>query len=450
MTYKQALRYLYSFVSYERKTNWTYSNKTLNLDRFRLFLEKLGNPQFGFPSIHAAGSDGKGSVCAMTASVLRSMGFKVGVFSSPHLHDIRERIIINGEWISKQAFSRLTRRLQEIGEQEAPLPQGYVTFFELLTAMAFLYFQEEQVDFAVVETGMGGRLDSTNVMRPKLSVITHISLEHTEQLGNTLEAIADEKLGITQPDIPVIIGRQEKNLTAHFHRRLKNHRAPVVFVDEQYRISASRCGRKYRQLDIERTSEPLRQRRIHIPLFGHYQMENAATVLAAIDALHENGVIPPPSPTALDRGFRRVIWPGRFEVFRRKDRSILVLDAAHTAKGAASLRLSLDEQFPRKKRVFLLGFLQGKKISDMIRSLARSGDAMIFTQAPTPRGSSLDMIRECLSGIDTTNMETYFIQTPARALAQAEKIAAPKDVLCATGSLYLVGEIRRRILDAPK
>ncbi|MGC9327070.1 MAG: bifunctional folylpolyglutamate synthase/dihydrofolate synthase, partial [Candidatus Hinthialibacter sp.] len=122
MTYKQALRYLYSFVSYERKTNWTYSNKSLNLDRFRLFLERLGNPQFGFPSIHVAGSDGKGSVCAMTSSVLRSMGFKVGVFSSPHLHDIRERITVNGEWISKQNFSRLTRRLQETGEQESPLP----------------------------------------------------------------------------------------------------------------------------------------------------------------------------------------------------------------------------------------------------------------------------------------------------------------------------------------
>ncbi|MGC9327071.1 MAG: bifunctional folylpolyglutamate synthase/dihydrofolate synthase, partial [Candidatus Hinthialibacter sp.] len=326
----------------------------------------------------------------------------------------------------------------------------YVTFFELLTAMAFLYFQEKQVDFAVVETGMGGRLDSTNVMRPKLSIITHISLEHTEQLGSTLEAIADEKLGITQPGIPVIVGRQEETLTPHFYKRLKNHQAPVVYADEKYRIAASQCGLKYRRLDMERIGGSIQRRRIHIPLFGHYQMENAATALAAIDALHENGVIPLPSPTALDRGFRQVIWPGRFEIFRRKNRSTLVLDAAHTAKGAASLRLSLDEQFLHQKRVFLLGFLQGKKIREMIQSLARPGDSVIFTQAPTPRGSSLDLIRECLSSVDLSRMEVFFIPTPARAFAQAEKIAAPQDVLCVTGSLYLVGDIRQRVMSALK
>lgn len=449
MKFKEALHYLYSFISYERESHWTYSNKTLNLDRFREFLQVLGNPQFGFKSIHTAGSDGKGSVCAMIASVLRGMGYRVGVFSSPHLHNIRERIAIDGDWISENDFVRWTQYLQSAAERHSPLPQGYVTFFELITAMAFLHFLQEKVDFAVIETGLGGRLDTTNVMRPEVTVITHISLEHTEQLGDTLEAIADEKLGITRPDIPAVIGHQDQKLLPHFYHSLKNQRIPPIFTDNQYRVLSHSCGRKYRMVEIEQIGVDRRVRSIRIPLFGHYQMDNAVTALAAIDSLSGSGAIALPSQRQLDRGFKNVTWPGRFEIIRRDNKAVVILDVAHTVKGAISLRLTLDEQFPRLKRLFVMGFLQDKKIREMIQPLARPGDRFIFTLAPTPRGASLETIREAMAGLDTSTIVTDFIESPHSALAKAERISSANHLICITGSLYLVGILRSLLLPSP-
>ena len=446
MTYQEAIRYLYSFVSYEKKTNWTYSDKTLNLQRFKDFLHLLGNPQDGFRSIHVAGSDGKGSVCAMTASALRAMGYRVGIFSSPHLHDVRERIAIDGEWISKRTFARWTNHLKQQAERHSPLPQGYVTFFELITAMAFLHFQEEKVDFGVIETGMGGRLDTTNVMHPCVTTITHISMEHTEQLGNTLEAIANEKLGITRPDVPIVIGRQDKELLPHFHIQLSNVQAPVTLTDENYRIASNRCGQRYREIEIESLAGEPTARRVRIPLFGRYQMENAVTALATLDALVQNQVIERPSQQVIDKGFRNTTWPGRFEIVRGSNRPTIILDVAHTAKGAASLRLSLDEQFPKKPRVFLVGFLQGKKIEEMLKTLIRPCDALIVTKAPTPRGASLETIKEALSQSSSNESKAIYIANPKRALAKAMELTPHNQLLCVCGSLYLVGAIRDTIL----
>lgn len=446
MKFKEALRYLYSFVSYEQKTHWTYSDKTLNLDQFREFLEQLNNPQLGFKAIHVAGSDGKGSVCAMVASVLRSLGFRVGVFSSPHLHNIRERITINNDWISETDFSRWTEFLQDAAEKRSAIPQGYVTFFELITAMAFLHFRQEKVDFAVVETGLGGRLDTTNVMQPQISVITHISLEHTEQLGDTLEAIADEKLGITRPEIPAVIGHQDRKILPHFHCRLKNQQAPTLFTDSQYRVLSHSCGVKYRTLEIERISPDHLVRSIRIPLFGHYQMDNAVTALATIDMLSEQRVISPPSHKQLDEGFKNVSWPGRFEIIRRDNQPLTILDVAHTTKGAASLRTSLDEQFPRFKRTYVIGFLQDKKIREIVQTLIRPGDRFIITQAPTPRGASVEMIREAIQGLDLSGVEIVYLQSPSDALRQAQSDVSPNHLICVTGSLYLVGNLRESLL----
>ncbi len=448
MTYSEAIRYLYSFISYERKAHWTYSDKTLNLDRFRQFLSLLGNPQDGFRSIHVAGSDGKGSVCAMLASVLRTMGYRVGVFSSPHLHNIRERIAIDGEWISKAVFTRWTDFLRRAAEKDRPLPSGYVTFFEMITAMAFLHFQKERVDFAVIETGLGGRLDTTNVMHPCASVITHISLEHTEQLGDTLEAIADEKLGIIRPDVPVIVGHQIHSLLPHFRLRLKNHPAPVIETDRSYRIRSHSCGRHYRTIELERLGKEGNVRSIRIPLFGHYQMDNTVTAVATLDTLTQSGVLPPLSIRCLDRGLRYTQWPGRFEIVRRDKKSLAILDVAHTARGAESLRLSLDEQFPKHPRIFVAGFLQDKKIRDMVQVLIRPSDTFIVTEAPTPRAASVETIREKIEGIPELGPQCLYIQNPKQAWKKAEQLATRKHLICVTGSLYLVGSIRQTILSS--
>ncbi|MFB3787238.1 MAG: folylpolyglutamate synthase/dihydrofolate synthase family protein [bacterium] len=444
LTFQESLAYLYSFVSYERQASWHYSNKTLNLERFRGFLALLGDPQHAVPAIHVAGSDGKGSVCAMLASVLQAMGYKVGLYTSPHLQNIRERIRIDGDWISEADFARWTTYLQENTRRYTPPPEGYATFFELMTAMAFLHFQHKQADFMVIETGLGGRLDATNVMRPRVTVITHISLEHTEQLGNTLEAIADEKLGITRPAVPAVIGSQDADLYAHFEKRLHNHSAPVVYAGRQYRAGSEKRGARYRTLEVE--SPPGRRRIVQIPLFGQYQIENTLTALAALDTLVQHRVIPPISTQVLRKGFRNAYWPGRFEILRRPGKSPLVLDVAHTTNGAASLRRSLDEFYPSRKRIFVLGFLQDKRIGEMVQHLVRPQDRLIITQAPSPRAASLGQILHELDGLPDIAAACLPRPEPRAALDLAVQLGTKNDVICVAGSLYLVGEIRSFLL----
>lgn len=444
LTYPESLAYLYSFVSYERKATWHYSNKTLNLERFRGFLALLGDPQHAVPALHVAGSDGKGSVCAMLFSVLRAMGYKVGLYTSPHLQNIRERIRIDGDWISEADFAHWTTFLQETTNRYTPPPEGYATFFELMTAMAFLHFQHAKADFAVIETGLGGRLDATNVMHPRVTVITHISLEHTEQLGNTLESIADEKLGITRPDVPAVIGSQDADLYGHFEKRLQDHFAPVLYAGRQYRVCSEKRGIHYRTLEVE--SPTGRRRNLQIPLFGLYQIENTLTALAALDTLVEQRVIPPIPIPVLRKGLRNASWPGRFEIIRRPRQPRLVLDVAHTTNGAASLRRSLDEFFPTRPRIFVLGFLQDKRIGEMVQHLVRPQDRLIITQAPSPRAASLGQILhelETLPGIAAACLQQ---PDPRQALDLANRLGSPNDVICVAGSLYLVGEIRTYVM----
>jgi len=440
--FQNALKYLYSFISYERETEWRYSDKTLNLERFRALLHRLEEPQDSLQAVHVAGSDGKGSVCAMTASVLREMGYKVGLYVSPHLENIRERISINGQWISEEDFTAWTAILEETMKGLPPAPGGYATFFELLTAMAFLHFRREKVDYAVIETGLGGRLDATNVMNPLLTAITHISLEHTDKLGNTLEAIADEKLGITRPPAPVVVGHQDDHLLEHFHDRLRRHPVPVIFTDEKYRVESHIQGRRLRTLTIRGGIKGDERRIVHIPLLGHYQLQNTLTTMAILDVLKQRQAIRAFTRRELDRGLRNLKWAGRFEIFRRPAKAPVILDVAHTAKGAASLRLSLDEMFPHPKRIFVLGFLKGKDIRGMVRYLLRPGDQVIITHAPSPRGESVENILREIEGLNET-MRIQAVENPAAAFLQAESGATRKEIIVVCGSLYLVGEIRR-------
>ena len=221
------------------------------------------------------------------------MGYKTGLYISPHLENIRERIQINGNWISENDFSVLSEYLEEKLAEHPPVQTGYATFFELMTSMAFLYFKRENVDFAVIETGLGGRLDATNVMMPLVTVITHISKEHTAQLGDALEQIADEKLGITRPAVPVIIGHQDQDLLPHFRSRLEYHCPPPVFLDTDYHLNSISLDNHSRHVELWR-GNPLQEKRVFsLPLLGHYQMQNVATALAALDSLQQEGHLPP-------------------------------------------------------------------------------------------------------------------------------------------------------------
>jgi len=382
----------------------------------------------------------------MVSSVLQSMDFSVGQYSSPHLQDVRERITIDNEWISERAFTGWTERLRRTAKQLPPLPDGYATFFELLTAMAFLHFRRERVDFAVIETGMGGRLDATNVVNnPLVTAMTRISLEHTDTLGDSLEAIADEKLGITRPCVPAIVGHQDTMLIPHFKKRLNMHRAPVVFTDESYQIHGQKLGRRYRTLEIGLGKNSQTTRTVRTPLLGQYQLQNTLTAVAILDTMVQEKTIPPISTSRLNRGLSQVMWPGRFEIIRRPGKPLLILDVAHTARGADALRRSLDEMFPKRDCIFVLGFLKGKNVRDILTRLLRPVDTVILTQAPSPRGMPVDAIQAQIGDTTFEGTERISEPDPAEALRRAERMAAGQTLTIVAGSLYLVGEIRTRL-----
>ncbi|MDX9752896.1 MAG: folylpolyglutamate synthase/dihydrofolate synthase family protein [bacterium] len=439
--YQSALDYLYSFVSYEQKSQWDYNNKSLNLERFQRFLAKLGNPQHQARTLHVAGSDGKGSVCTMLVSVLREMGYKVGQYLSPHLWDIRERIQVDGEWISQEGLANWTFFLKRHIDASTPLPEGYATFFELMTAMAFLHFAQEGVDFAVIETGLGGRLDATNVLHPESTILTHISKEHTVQLGDTLPQIADEKLGIVRPGVPVVIGPQDPDLLPHFKSRLAAHEAQVIYVDEDYQVSSLGVTEEGRRVCVEGGRKAARL--FDLALIGRYQMQNVMTALATLDVLENAGRIGPVTDLVLQQAMKKVRWAGRFELWRSAGQAVTIFDVSHTAKGAAALRMALDELYPVPGRVIVFGVLKGKAVREMVQALRREGDRWILTQAPTPRAQDVVEIEKAVGDLFAPGQIVARIAEPSQAYAMARTLVEPSQVVVVTGSIYLVGEVQK-------
>ncbi len=447
MKYSEAISFLHSFISYERSHGWKYSSETFDLSGYKRLLSVLGNPQLTYPTIHIAGSDGKGSVAAMLATVLQTAGFRVGLYISPHLHDLRERITVNQEWISKRSLAATVNKLRPHLDVYGKSRRGYATFFDLLTAAAFLHFQRSKVDVAVIETGLGGRLDATNVLEPEATVITRLSLEHTELLGDTLEKIAAEKLAICHPGIPCIIAPQCRHLLPFIRRWLKERAVPAHFVQKEYVIQSQPPITNHRKVIV---TGPTGQHKLALGLLGAYQPENAATVCAVIDVLRSRGgLFATVSKLDLRRGLKETIWPGRFEVLRQKHigyETTVVLDVAHTARGAASLRKSLRESFGRKPRVVLLGFLRGKDVLGILKHLVRQNDTLVCTAAPSPRGIPVPELKEMLVSHLKPNQQVRWCEQPARALDLALNVAGKDKLVVVTGSLYLVGLCRAILL----
>lgn len=444
-TYQDCVDYLYSLISYETKPNWSYDNKSMNLERFKEFLSRLNNPQKNLNIIHVAGSDGKGSTCAMISAVLQHMGYKVGLYTSPHLHSVRERIQINREWITKDAFVHWTNHLRSAMDEHAPGQSGFTTFFELITAMGYLYFQDENVDFAVIETGLGGRLDATNVADPKLCIITHISMEHADKLGDTLEQIAEEKLGIVRKDSPVVIGHQDRELQSHFHTRLSDHQAKTVLVDERYEFVSSSIAENQRHIDCKYDDAT-----IHFisPLLGSYQIQNVMTAHSALTMLSGQGLIHIFNQDAFNVGLQKAKWDGRFEVIPYGKTNV-VLDIAHTVKGAVSLKNSLEDVFPTSNRIYVLGFLKDKNVRGMVEALCNDDNQIIFTEPPTPRALPLDKVKENIQSFQ----HLTFIQMEKDALKAfdlAMQTADEGDVVVVAGSLYLVSAVRDKLIQQPE
>jgi dihydrofolate synthase/folylpolyglutamate synthase len=431
ISYNEAIQYLESFIDYERIAA-PYDPFGWKLERVERLLESIGNPHHDLKVIHVAGTKGKGSTSAMIASVLREAGFKVGLYISPHLVTFRERIIINDEMISKDQVCEMVERIkpnvEELRKQEDTI--GNISFFDIYTALALLFFKQEQVDFTVLEVGMGGRLDATNVVTPLVSVITQISYDHMSALGNTLEAITKEKAGIIKDNSYTVTSPQEPEAL----QVIKNTCAEKVTTlfevgrDIKYQKMAGREN-LFNVSGILHRYENLR-----VPLLGEHQIINAATAIGALECLWFHGITI--APKSIKNGLENVKWKARVEVIEREP--IIILDVAHNAASAKALRDTIKANFTYDKLILIFGISMHKDVKGMGEYLCPIADKIILTKVNNLRAiKPEDMKAELID----FHSDFILTQDTRSALETAKAIASPRDLICVTGSVYLAGEV---------
>jgi dihydrofolate synthase/folylpolyglutamate synthase len=439
MDYSQAIEYVLGFTDWERASAQAFAAANFDLRRVQSLLARLGNPHLGRRTIQIAGSKGKGSVAAMIASILQAAGYRSGLYTSPHLHSIRERIAVDGQPIGEDEFARLTEVLApQVAAENEDGRFGQLTTFELLTALAFLYFQDRDVQWQVLEVGMGGRLDATNVVDEKaVCVIAPISLEHTTVLGDTVEKIAAEKAAILRPETTVVMAPQPYSAAAAVIRaRAAELAAPLLEVSETYsvqRLSWDLTGQSFR------LAGPGCTRELWLPLLGAHQLENAATAVAAIDALRSGGASV--FEESIGEGLGWLSWPGRLEVLR--DKPLIVVDGAHNGDSARRLRQALRDHFSFERAILVMGVSGGKTIADMAEELAPLTRLLIATRSQHPRAAEPEAVAAAFAA---RGVASETCPTVAAALDRARALAEPDDLICVVGSLFVVAEAREQVL----
>lgn len=426
MDYREALRYILSFTDFEKLPGSAYSAANFDLRRMEELLGRVGNPQLTPRSIHIAGTKGKGSTAAMIASALTVAGYRTGLYTSPHLHTFRERIQIDGVMISEEDLASIATRLRpEVDAVNKWSRYGELTTFEILTALAFMFFAEQRVDFQVLETGLGGRLDATNVIRPKLCVITSISLDHTEVLGDTLAKIAGEKAGIIKPGAIVVSAPQEAEAESVIRQACERNHANLAMVGRDVvwrKIAADLDGQTF---EVESGGCTYR---LKTPLLGAHQLENSATAVAALEAV---GI----DIEHIARGLSKTRWPGRLQVLRREP--LLIVDGAHNSESAMRLREALREYFNYKHLILIIGVSSDKDLAGMLQELAPLAGVIIATRSRHPRALSLDALVKRLGKNRDKTIESSSV---ADAIHRALQTAGRDDLICVTGSLFVVAE----------
>src|SRR5215216_3869244 len=387
IAYNQALDYLYSFVDYSLKHISELAKAEFNLDRMFALMEELGNPQAKYPIIHVAGTKGKGSVSALCASALQAAGYKTGLYTSPHLWDYVERIQINGEPISHQQMIDL---VEEIKPAVAKIPK--LTTFEITTALGFLAFAKNDVNATVIEVGLGGRLDATNIVTPKVSVITSLSYDHMAVLGNTLAKIAAEKAGIIKPGIPVVSAPQVEEALDVLERVANKKSCPFILVGKDVKFERLASSLDGQELTVSHQQPVVSLR---IPLLGRHQVENAAI---AYTALKTSGISI--SDEAIQEGFAQVKWPARFDLLRREPP--VIIDSAHNRDSARRLRETLDEYFPEIPVILIFCALEDKDIDGMLEELKPRLESVVATRADHPRAPSAEWTAEQVQKVGIT------------------------------------------------
>lgn len=400
----------------------------LGLETIRHILDGLGNPQNNFLSIHIAGTNGKGSIAAAIESILKEAGYFVGLYTSPHLIKFNERIRINGSPISDSEVLNAYEAVKSVGAKDRE-----PTFFEYTTAMAFYEFARNKVDWAVVETGMGGRLDATNVLVPKLSIISNISLEHKQYLGNTIAQIAAEKGGIIKKDVPVVAGVSQKTAIAVLKDIAQKKRAPLFRFKEdfQVRINRKKGTFLYRGLDSS-------WRDMKTGLQGNHQIDNAAVTLAGCEILNLHG-----ARLGIDHirdGLLKICWPGRMEVVSRSPH--VIVDGAHNLMAASKLAKFISENLLINNTTLLIGILDDKPYRSMMKLLLPCCRRVILTKPVINRALPPETLYEAAKGLVE---EIKVIPSVKEALLYAMETAGPEETICVAGSLYVVGEVKEAL-----
>ena len=444
LSYDGALRRVMGLADFERSTH-SPGHAAFHLERMTLLMEQLDCAHLAVPTVHVAGTKGKGSTSAMIASILTAQGYKVGLYTSPHLHSATERIRVNGQPISQQQFAAVVERIwptvERIGSSGG---YGGVTTFEAMTAMAFVHFRDIGADFQVMEVGLGGRLDSTNIVKPRVCAITSISLDHIATLGDTVAKIAFEKAGIIKEGVPVIVAPQTDEAMTVIADVARQRGAPLLSVAEHSSWQKRRsdmCGQVFTLTGAESAYE------LETPLLGDYQMENAATAVAIAETLRKQGI--ELDDDSIRRGVRDVHWPARLQVLSTPDKGgkLLVVDGAHNPYSMERLVEALREHFSYERLILIFGALSGHSATGMLSALLPLSPEVLATHSRHPRSASGATIANVATELGLKIAFTS--ENVGEAARRALEMASEKDLVLGTGSLSIAAEITEEVQGIP-
>jgi dihydrofolate synthase/folylpolyglutamate synthase len=436
--YKEAMGYLFAKTDYERESRLSYNVTTFNLNRMEKLLSLVGNPHQNVHMVHIAGTKGKGSTATMLAKMLEANGYKVGLYTSPHVVSLHERITVNSKMISESQMLGLMNRIH--GPVEKMSKNDSATFFEIMTALAFMHFVDQKVDIAVIETGLGGRLDSTNVIKPKVIGITSLSIDHQQQLGRTIDSIAKEKAGIFKRGVPAVTVQQDPEAMRVLKSEATNVRAPLSVtgsdIDFSLRFETSREHGPHTRICL--TTPTSKFEHLRVPLQGKHQAINCGLALAMLDKLKTSGFeIDNEKAT---QGLSRVSLSGRMEMICDDPR--IMIDAAHNAASIKALMQAIGQNIPYDSMVVIFGCNSDKDAEGMLRELQFGADKVIFTRSNSGKAMSPDDLAEIYTEICGKMCQSAI--SLSEALRLARSATGRGDLICITGSFYLIGQAKAR------
>ncbi|MBC8470019.1 MAG: bifunctional folylpolyglutamate synthase/dihydrofolate synthase [Planctomycetes bacterium] len=437
-TYKQALDYLFERTDYEKQERLRYNVTTFNLNRMQKLLSLLGSPHKKIHTVHIGGTKGKGSTATMLARMLEANGYKVGLYTSPHVVHLHERIAINSRMISESEMCGLLNRAYAPVEKMSKTDQP--TFFEIMTALAFMYFRDEEVDIAIIETGLGGRLDSTNVIIPKVIGITSLSIDHQNLLGNTIDSIAKEKAGIFKRGVPAVTVQQEPSAMRVLRSQAIAVQSPLSVtgsdIDFSQRFETSREHGPHTRICLSTPTSKFEH--LRVPLHGRHQAINCGLALAMLDKLKSVGYKIDNGKAA--EGLYKVSLTGRMEMIWDDPR--IMIDAAHNAASIKALIHAVGQNIPYDSMVVIFGCNSDKDIRGMLHQLQFGADKVIFTRSNSPKAVSPEDLAEMYTEICGKMCQTA--PSLGQALLLAKSAVSKEDLICITGSFYLIGQAKIR------